>query len=132
MDLSGKQVMVFAENDYEDLELWYPKLRLAEAGAYVVVAGPREKSYKSKHGYPGGTKGNVMDFSPLDFDALVIRGGWCPDRLRRYDEVLSFTRQMVERGKAVAAICHGGWVLASAAVLKGRRVTSVPAIKHDM
>jgi protease I len=132
MELNGKQVMVFAENDYEDLELWYPKLRLIEAGARVVVAGPREKAYASKHGYPAATDGNVRDFNAAEFDGLVVPGGWCPDRLRRYDEVLAFTRALSERGKLVAAICHGGWVLASAEVLRGRRVTSVPAIKHDM
>ena len=132
MELTNKQVMVFAEGDYEDLELWYPKLRLIEAGANVIVAGPREKSYASKHGYPAQTDGNVRDYTATAFDALVVPGGWCPDRLRRYEEVLAFTREMVERGKVVAAICHGGWVLASAEVLRGRRVTSVPAIKHDM
>jgi protease I len=98
----------------------------------VVVAGPREKVYKSKHGYPAETDGNVADYRPAEFNALVIPGGWCPDRLRRYDEVLAFTREMARSGKVVAAICHGGWVLASAEVLEGRRVTSVPAIKHDM
>lgn len=132
MELHGKQVLIFAENDYEDLELWYPKLRLTEAGAHVMVAGPREKTYKSKHGYPVAANGNVMDFNPADFDGLVIPGGWCPDRLRRYDEVLMFTRGMMERGRMVGSICHGGWVLASAEVVSQRRLTSVPAIKHDL
>lgn len=132
MELIGKKVMVFAENDYEDLELWYPKLRLSEAGAYVFVAGPREKTYQSKHGYPVETHGNVRDYNPVEFDVLVIPGGWCPDRLRRYDEVLAFTAAMVQANKVVGAICHGGWVLASAEVVEGRRLTSVPAIKHDL
>jgi protease I len=132
MEITGKRAVVFAENDYEDLELWYPRLRLEEAGAKVIIAGPGEKSYKSKHGYPAAADANVKELNPADFDALVIPGGWCPDRLRRYPEVLQFTRAMVEQNKVVGAICHAGWVLASAEVVRGRRVTSVPAIKDDL
>ena len=132
MSLNNKRVLIFAENDYEDLELWYPKLRLIEAGVSITVAGPREKSYKSKHGYPALTDGNVADFQASEFDGVIVPGGWCPDRLRRYEEVLAFTRTISEAGKLVAAICHGGWVLASANVVRGRRLTSVPAIKDDL
>jgi protease I len=132
MSLTGKRVMIFAENDYEDLELWYPKLRLIEEGATVAVAGPSDPEYKSKHGYPAKTDGNVRDCRAEQFDALVVPGGWAPDRLRRYPEVLEFTRKMAQAGKPIAAICHGGWVLVSADLLKGRRVTSVAAIKDDM
>ena len=132
MALTNKRVLIFAEDNYEDLELWYPKLRLIEAGVRVTVAGPREKSYKSKHGYPVETDGNVADFNPADFDGLVVPGGWCPDRLRRYEEVLSFTREIANAGKMFSAICHGGWVHVSADVLRGRRCTSVPAIKDDI
>jgi protease I len=132
MAAQNKRVLIFAENDYEDLELWYPKLRLIEAGVQVTVAGPREKVYKSKHGYPVETDGNVGDFNPAEFDGVIVPGGWCPDRLRRYEEVLAFTRETARAGKLVAAICHGGWVLVSADVLRGKRCTSVPAIKDDM
>ncbi len=132
MSLHDKRVLIFAENDYEDLELWYPKLRLIEAGVQVTVAGPREPVYKSKHGYPAQTDGNVADFNPADFDGVVVPGGWCPDRLRRYEEVLAFTRAISDAGKLVAAVCHGGWVLVSADVLRGKRCTSVAAIKDDM
>jgi protease I len=124
--------MIFAEENYEDLELWYPRLRLEEAGVAVTTAGPREPVYRSKHGYPAPTDGNVADFDPADFDGIIVPGGWCPDRLRRYEEVLAFTRTVDARGGMVAAICHGGWVLVSAKVLAGRRCTSVPAIKDDM
>ena len=132
MALTNKRVLIFAEDNYEDLELWYPKLRLIEAGVQVTVAGPREQSYKSKHGYPVETDGNVADFNPADFDGLVVPGGWCPDRLRRYEEVLAFTREIAQAGKMFSAICHGGWVHVSADVLRGRRCTSVPAIKDDI
>jgi protease I len=132
MAAAGKRVLIFAEDNYEDLELWYPKLRLIEAGVQVTVAGPREHSYKSKHGYPVETDGNVAEFNPADFDGAIVPGGWCPDRLRRYPEVLSFTREIASAGKLVGAVCHGGWVLVSADVLRGKRCTSVPAIKDDM
>lgn len=132
MALNGKRVLIFAEDNYEDLELWYPKLRLIEAGVQITVAGPREKVYKSKHGYPAETDGNVADFNAADFDGVIVPGGWCPDRLRRYEEVLAFTRDINAAGKLVAAVCHGGWVLVSANVLRGKRCTSVAAIKDDM
>lgn len=130
--MSRSRVLIFAENDYEDLELWYPRLRLQEAGIEVVVAGPREPRYRSKHGYPVETDGNVAEFSPVEFQGVVVPGGWCPDRLRRYPEVLAFTRAIWEAGGLVAAICHGGWVLVSAGILRGRRCTSVPAIRDDL
>jgi protease I len=132
MELTSTRILILAENDYEDLELWYPKLRLIEAGAQVTVAGPSEKVYQSKHGYPAPTDGNVRDMRPEDFDGVVIPGGWAPDRLRRYDEVLQFVREIDRQGKAIAAICHAGWVLVSADVVRGRRLTSVPAIKDDL
>jgi protease I len=132
MASSNRRVLIFAEENYEDLELWYPKLRLIEAGVQVTVAGPREKVYKSKHGYAAETDGNVADFKAADFDGVVVPGGWCPDRLRRYEEVLAFTKEIADAGKLVGAICHAGWVLVSADVLRGKRCTSVPAIKDDM
>ncbi len=127
-----KKVMIFAEKDYEDLELWYPKLRLTEEGAQVVVAGTGEKSYKGKNGYPLEVDGSIKDYKAKDFDAVVIPGGWAPDRLRRYKEVLDFVREMNASGKVVAAICHAGWVLASAGIAKGKNVTCFVAIKDDM
>lgn len=128
----SRRVMLFAEDNYEDLELWYPKLRLIEAGCEVVVAGPEKKTYHSKNGYPAECDGKVSDYRASDFDGVIVPGGFCPDRLRRYQEVLDFTRDTNAAGKVVAAVCHGGWVLVSADVLRGRRCTSVPAIKDDM
>jgi protease I len=132
MELQGQRVLVLAENDYEDLELWYPKLRLIEAGAQVTVAGPGEAEYRSKHGYPAKTDGAIAAYNAAEFDALVVPGGWAPDRLRRYEAVLQFTRDMNARGAVIAAICHAGWVLVSADIVRGKRLTSVPAIKVDL
>ena len=130
--LSDKKVIIFAENIYEDLELWYPKLRLMEEGAEVIVAGPGEKTYRGKNGYPLEVDGNIKDYKPKDFDVVIIPGGYAPDKLRRYNDVLDFVREMHKNGKVVASICHGPWVLVSAGILKGKKVTCVTAIKDDV
>ena len=130
--LKNKKVMIFAEDHYEDLELWYPKIRLIEEGASVVVAGTENKSYKGKNGYPLEADGRIKDYNAKDFDAVVIPGGWAPDRLRRYNEVLDFVRQMHKSEKVIASICHGAWVLASAGIIKGKKLTCVSAIKDDI
>lgn len=127
-----KKIIIFAEKDYEDLELWYPKLRLTEEGFQVAVAGTGDKNYEGKNGYPAEVDGNIKDYKAKDFDAVVIPGGWAPDRLRRYKEVLDFVREMHTAGKVVAAICHAGWVIASAGIVKGKNLTCFAAIKDDM
>ena len=133
MRLVGKRVGVLAEDTYEDLELWYPVIRLREEGAEVVVVGTGSaEEYNSKHGYPVKVDASADEVSPEDFDAIIVPGGYAPDRLRRYPAVLDLVRGVFERGKVVAAICHGGWVLVSAKILKGRKATSVSAIKDDM
>ena len=130
--LNNKKVLIFAENYYEDLELWYPKIRLTEEGAKVVVAGTGEKTYKGKNGYPLDVDGNVKDYKAKDFDAVIVPGGFAPDKLRRYKEVLDFVKEIYNNGKVVAAICHGPWVLVSAGILKGKKITCVNAIKDDV
>lgn len=130
--LNNKKVMIFAENIYEDLELWYPKLRLAEEGAKVVVAGTGDKTYKGKNGYPLEVDGDATDYKAKDFDAVIVPGGFAPDKLRRHKEVLDFVKEMHSAGKIVAAICHGPWVLVSAGILKGKKLTCVSAIKDDV
>ena len=126
------KAIIFAENYYEDLELWYPKLRLSEEGISVIVAGTGEKTYKGKNGYPLDVDGSIRDYNAKDFDAVIIPGGWAPDKLRRYKEVLDFVRDMHKSNKIIAAICHAPWVLASAGIIKGRKLTCVSAIKDDI
>lgn len=132
MSLNGRRVAILVANQFEDLELWYPKLRLEEAGATTVMVGLGEKTYLSKHGYPADTDANVDDISQEDFDGVVIPGGWAPDQLRRSPAVKEFVAAVAARGGLVAAICHGGWVLVSAGVASGRRLTSSVAIVDDM
>ena len=130
--LTGRRVIVLAEDMYEDLELWYPVLRLREEGAEVVIAGTGAPAYKGKNGYPVTVDIAVDKLSAADFDAVVIPGGYAPDRLRRYPAVLSLVRDMFRQGKVVAAICHAGWVPISAGIMRGRRATCVAAIKDDV
>jgi len=133
MELSGKRVAVLAEDVYEDLELWYPVLRLREAGAEVWIVGTGSKEeYTSKHGYPAPVDRPADRVSATDIDAVVVPGGYAPDKLRRYPAVLKLVREASEQNKVVAAICHAGWVLVSAGILKGRTMTSVGAIKDDL
>ncbi len=131
--LEGKKIAVLAEDIYEDLELWYPLLRLREAGAQTVVVGPGPaKTHSSKHGYEVKVDKFVKDVKPGDFDAIVIPGGYAPDHMRRHPAMVDLVRQAVKSNKVVAAICHAPWMLASADVLKGRTVTSFFAIKDDL
>ncbi len=131
--LNNTSVLIFVDNLYEDLELWYPKLRLIEAGAEVVVAGLESgATYQSKHGYPCQADQSFKDVDASEFQGLILPGGWAPDKLRRYPEVLEITRTMHEKHKLIAHICHGGWIAASAGIMKGFKCTSTPGIKDDL
>ena len=133
MDLEGKRVAVLAENMYQEMELWYPLLRLREAGAETFVVGSGSAdTYKSKLGYPVQVDMVAEQVSAADVDAVVIPGGYSPDLMRRYPAMLDLVRGAFEQGKVVAAICHAGWVLASAGVLPGKRATCFYAIKDDL
>lgn len=132
MSLAGKCVLIFAAAHYEDLELWYPKIRLEEEGATTVVAGLGEKTYQGKNGYPITVDTDVDSLSAAEFDALVIPGGFAPDKLRRSAKVLSLTKEICDAGKPVAFICHAGWVPISARIVRGKRGTSVGAIRDDL
>ena len=131
--LAEKRLLVFVDDIYEDLELWYPKLRMTEAGAHVTVAGLEEGTqYAGKHGYPCTSDAAIRDMEEDDFHGVIIPGGFAPDKLRRHPKVLELVRQFVHAGKLVAAICHGGWIPISAGVYKGVRVTGSLGIKDDL
>jgi protease I len=130
--LSGKRILFFVAPLYEDLELWYPKLRLEEEGATCVVAGLGEATYQGKRGYPITPDTTVDQVEAADFDGLVIPGGYAPDILRRSARVLELTRRIHAAGKPIAFICHAGWVPISAGIVRGKRGTSVGAIRDDL
>jgi protease I len=130
--LKGKRVLVLAEDIYEDLELWYPTLRLREEGAEVTLAGPERGTYRGKHGYPVSVDTEFDQLSASDFDAVVIPGGYAPDRIRRNANAVGVVADMNAAGKTIAAICHAAWVPISAGILDGRRMTCFHAIKDDV
>ena len=133
LPLAGQRVLMFVDDIYEDLELWYPKLRLIEAGAEVVVAGPEaQETYKGKHSYPCKSDARIADMDSTTFQGLVVPGGFMPDKLRRDPKVLQMIREFDAAGQLVAAICHGGWMPISAGVYKGVKVTGSPGIKDDL
>lgn len=131
--LKNKKVLTIVSKDFDDLELWYPILRLREAGASVHVAGERANdSIIGKYGLSVTTDLAFSEVKISDYDAILIPGGWAPDYLRRLPEVLDFVRFMDKEKRVIGQICHAGWVLASAGVLKDVNVTSTPGIKDDL
>jgi len=133
LPLSGKSLVCFVGDLYEDLELWYPRYRLQEAGANVVLAGPEAGTlYAGKNGYPCVSEVSIASVDPDRFDGVICPGGFMPDKLRRDPKVLAIVRHCSERGNLVAAVCHGGWIPISAGVYRGVRVTGSPGIKDDL
>ncbi len=128
-----KKVAILVEDQYQVLEVWYPLLRLKEEGFEVIAVGTGLKSsYKSKEGYEIRADASIEEVSSQDFSGIIIPGGYAPDILRRYPKVINFVRDLFNSGKTVAAICHGGWVLASADILKNKTATCFFAIKDDI
>ena len=122
-----KKILAFIDEQFEDLELWYPVLRCREAGFQVDIAGKEAgKVYHGKHGVPATSEVSFEDLKAADYDGLLVPGGWAPDKLRRYEAVLGLTREIFKAGKPVGHICHAGWVLASADIVKGYTMTSTP------
>jgi deglycase len=128
----SKKILAFVGEIYEDLELWYPKIRLEEAGYSTTLAGEEIRQFTGKNGYPAKAEALVSEVKTRDFAGLLIPGGFMPDKLRRNADVLRLTREFHEQGKLVAFICHGGWIPISAKILKGKRATGTTAIKDDL
>lgn len=130
--MSKGTILILVGPEYEDLEVWYPKLRLEEAGYTTPIAGTGAASYAGKHGYPCPVDGNVADFPADSLAGILAPGGWAPDKLRRDPLVLERVREVDEAGRMVATICHGPWILISAGILRGRRLTSTVGIRDDV
>lgn len=133
MTLKNKKILAFVADEYEDLELQYPKYRLIEAGATFVVAGPEANTtYKGKNGYPCKSDIAIKDVKVQDYDALLIPGGYAPDKLRKIPKVIEITKKFKTADKLIAYICHAGWIPVSANIVKGVKCTSYISIKDDM
>mgnify|MGYP000219584506 CR=1 FL=1 len=133
MELQGKRVAIFADNLYQEMELWYPLYRLLEAGAKIdVIAAEADKTYTSKLGYPVKSEYAYGSLDASDYDGVILPGGFAPDYMRRHHDACEFVAEMNRAGKLVAAICHGPWMMCSADVLRGRRATSFFSIKTDV
>ena len=132
MKLADAQIAVVAENMYQELELWYPLMRLREEGCNVVVVGPAHQTYASKLGYPVVPDMTVADADPALFDAVVIPGGFAPENMRRHPALIDWVRKLHDQGSLVAAVCHAGLVLASAGIARDRDLTCVALVKDDV
>jgi len=128
----GKKILILTADHYEDMELWYPKIRMKEAGYDVVVAAKEKRSYKGKNGYPVDADLSLEDVDPNDYAAVIIPGGYAPDIMRRYERLLHIVKTIFDAGKPVAAICHAAWVPISAKIVKGKKMTCVAAVKDDV
>lgn len=132
-NMENKKIAVLLAKMHEETEFWYPAIRLREAGVKVVIVGIEAKTvYEGKHGLPAKSEVSFKDVSASDFDGVVIPGGFGPDSLRQSKDCLKFVKDLDEQKKLVAFICHAGWVPISAGIVKGRKATSVAAIKDDM
>ncbi len=133
MSLKGKKVIILAEDNYQDLELWYPFYRLKEEGADVKIVGSGSRStFTSKTGYPVGVDFSAEVVNMADYDGIIIPGGYAPDLMRRYPSMVKLVRDAHDQGKVIGAICHAGWMLVSAGILRGKQATCFFAIRDDL
>ncbi len=133
MDLTGKKIAILLEQQYQEMEVWYPYYRFVEAGASVDVVGPEAGAvYPSKLGYPAKSNIAAGKVKASDYDALIIPGGWAPDFMRRTPEMVNFCQQAVDADIVIGAICHGLWMLCSTNGLKGKTSTCFMAVKDDV
>lgn len=133
MTLKNSRIAILVDQQYQEMEIWYPVYRLREAGARVVMVGATAGAvYPSKVGYPCKADMSWDEANAADFDGIIVPGGFAPDFIRRHVRAITFVKDFQLQGKLVAAICHGPWVLCSADVLRGKRATSFFAIKDDV
>lgn len=132
--LTGKTIGILVAGEYEDLEFWVPYMRMIESGAKVKVIAPKGgEIYASKSkGLTVKSDISSREVTAGQLDALLVPGGWAPDKLRRDPYILQLVRDMHAAGKIMGFICHAGWVAASAGICRGRRVTGSTGIKDDM
>lgn len=133
MQLQGMKIVELIGPEFEDLEFWVPTMRLQEEGAEVVVAGVNaNETFMGKHGIPARSDVAFETIDPAQFDAVIIPGGWAPDKLRRYAAVQQIVKEMYASGKIVGMICHAGLVGISAGIVRGHNATGSEGIKDDL
>jgi protease I len=132
--LTGKRIAILAEEDFEDSELTEPLRAMKDAGARVLIVGSgSKKSYRGKRGSAEVKVDTTADrVEASDFDAIIIPGGYAPDKMRLHQPVIDLVRKANEGGKIIAAVCHGPQLLISADIVRGRRVTSWPSLAVDL
>ena len=129
----GKRVAILVDEQYQDLEVWYPFYRLREAGVRVMLVGTSAAiDYRGRYGYPARVEKRVEEVQARLFDGILVPGGFAPDFMRRNPKSVEFVRAAHDAGKVIASICHGPWVLISAGIVRGRRMTCFSAIKDDV
>lgn len=133
MKLKDKKIGIFVENNYQELEFWYPFLRFKEEGCQVTVIGPENnKTYQSKKGYEVVSDVAAEKVKNQSFDALIIPGGYAPDLMRVCKPILNLVKKNFTEGKVIAAICHGIWVPISAKIISGKKATCYYSVKDDL
>ncbi len=133
MELTGKRIALLCEDMFDDQEFIYPLHRFREAGAEVHVVAPEGgRIYKSKHGFEVTSDLGADEIRADRFDAVIIPGGYAPDRMRRHPALVNFVRDMNSAKKPVAAICHAGWMLVTADIVRGRTVTGFFSLGVDL
>ncbi|GGI76876.1 type 1 glutamine amidotransferase domain-containing protein [Legionella impletisoli] len=132
MNLEDKSVGILIENDYQELEFWYPYLRLQEAGVSPLIIGQDKTTYKSKLGYEVESDVAAKEVEEQLFDAIIIPGGYAPDKMRTHKAMVNLVRSNYKKGKIIAAICHASWMLVSASILSDKKVTCYHSIKDDV
>lgn len=131
--MAAKKIAIMVDQQYQVLEVWFPYYRLKEQGYEVdFVAAEKNKEYPSKEGYPCISDIAARDAKAGDYDCMIVPGGFAPDFMRREQSVIDFANDMVEQNKIIAAICHGGWLLCSSGIYKGKKATCFMAIKDDI
>jgi len=131
--MAVKKVAILVDEMYQVLEVWYPYYRFLEADIQVnLVAAEAKKEYHSKEGYPCVSEIAAAQADAGDYDCMLVPGGFAPDFMRRSTDVIKFANDMVDDGRVIAAICHGGWLLCSTKIYKGKKATCFMAIKDDI
>ena len=133
MKLTGKRIAFLLDEGFEDLEFWVTVMRLREEGAAVIILSKdAQQEYRGKNALTATSDASFKTARANDFDAIVVPGGWAPDKLRRYAEVKRLVKEIYDQRKIVGLICHAGLVGISAGIVSGHKSTGSLGIKDDL